>query len=132
MYSMNNAAAQYKRINNEGAIEGASPHNLILMLMNGGLERLVQARSAMERGDTALKGSLIGKAISIISGLQASLERDQAPDLVDNLERLYDYMQRRLLEANLKNDPAMLDEVNDLLRTVKSAWIEIDPARKSA
>lgn len=132
MYSMNNAAAQYKRINNEGAIEGASPHNLILMLMNGGLERLVQARSAMERGDTALKGSLIGKAISIISGLQASLERGQAPELVDNLERLYDYMQRRLLEANIKNDPAMLDEVNDLLRTVKSAWIEIDPARKSA
>tara|TARA_R110002072_G_scaffold278758_1_gene440626 strand:+ start:26868 stop:27266 length:399 start_codon:yes stop_codon:yes gene_type:complete len=132
MYSMNNAAAQYKRINNEGAIEGASPHNLILMLMNGGLERLVQARSAMERGDTALKGSLIGKAISIISGLQASLERGQAPELVDNLERLYDYMQRRLLEANIKNDPAMLDEVNELLRTVKSAWIEIDPARKSA
>jgi len=132
MYSMSNAAAQYKRINNEGAIEGASPHNLILMLMNGGLERLVQARSAMERGDTALKGSLIGKAISIISGLQASLERGQAPELVDNLERLYDYMQRRLLEANIKNDPAMLDEVNDLLRTVKSAWIEIDPARKSA
>lgn len=132
MYSMNNAAAQYKRINNEGAIEGASPHNLILMLMNGGLERLVQARSAMERGDTALKGSLIGKAISIISGLQASLERGQAPELVDNLERLYDYMQRRLLEANIKNDPAMLDEVNELLRTVKSAWIEIDPARKYA
>ena len=105
MYSMNNAAAQYKRINNEGAIEGASPHNLILMLMNGGLERLVQARSAMERGDTALKGSLIGKAISIISGLQASLERGQAPELVDNLERLYDYMQRRLLEAHIKNDP---------------------------
>lgn len=128
MYSMNNAAAQYKRINNEGAIV-ASPYTLILMLMNAGIERMVQAKSAMERGDTALKGSLIGKATSIIAGLQASLERNQAPDMVDNLDNLYDYMQRRLLEANIKNDPQMLDEVTDLLKTVKSGWEEIDPAR---
>lgn len=130
MYSMNNAAAQYKRINNEGAID-ASPYTLVLMLMNGGIERLVQAKAAMERGDTALKGMLIGKATSIIAGLQASLERDQAPGLVDNLDSLYDYMQRRLLEANLKNDTKMLDEVRELLKTVKSGWEEIDPSHNS-
>src|SRR5690554_1465984 len=130
MYSMTNAAAQYKRMNNEGAIE-ASPFQLVLMLMNGALERMVQARAAMERGDIALKGSLIGKATSIIAGLQASLERDKAPEMVDNLDNLYEYMQRRLFEANLQNDAAMLNEVADLLRTVKSGWEQIDPARIS-
>jgi flagellar protein FliS len=128
MYSAQNAASQYKMMNNEGALS-ASPHQLILMLMNGAQERMVQARAAMERKETALKGTLIGKATGIIAGLQASLDRSQAPDMVDNLERVYDYMQRRLFEANIKDDPAMIDEVCALLRDIKSSWEAIDPNR---
>lgn len=128
MYSMSQAAAQYKRINNESGIEHASPHRLIQMLMTGALDRLVQAKSAMERGEVETKGVLLGKATGIIAGLQGSLERDKAPELVDNLERLYDYMQRRLFEANVSNDPALVQEVMDLMRTVKTGWDEIDPA----
>lgn len=125
MYSMNSAAAQYKRINTESAIENASPHQLIQMLMNGALERMIQAKAAMERGETAQKGDLLGKAISIIAGLQSSLDPKHSPDLVDKLDALYDYMQRKLFEANVKNDPALIDEVSSLMRTVKSSWDEI-------
>lgn len=132
MYSMSQATAQYKRINNESGIESASPHRLIQMLMTGAVDRMVQAKSAMERGETASKGLLLGKATTILSGLQSSLDRQQAPELVDNLERLYDYMQRRLLEANVKNDPALVDEVADLMRTVKSAWDEIGQTTQAA
>lgn len=132
MYSMTQAAAQYKRINNESGIEQASPHRLIQMLMSGALDRLVQAKSAIERGEVESKGVLLGKATGIIAGLQGSLERDQAPELVDNLERLYDYMQRRLFEANVNSDPALVQEVMDLMRTVKTGWDEIDPATQTA
>lgn len=132
MYSMTQAAAQYKRINNESGIEHASPHRLIQMLMSGAVDRLVQAKSAMERGEIGTKGSLLGKATGIIAGLQGSLEREQAPELVDNLERLYDYMQRRLFEANVSNDPALVQEVTDLMRTVKAGWDEIDPTAQAA
>jgi flagellar secretion chaperone FliS len=132
MYAPNSAIAQYQRVNNVGSVEGANPHQLILMLMNGALERLTQARGAIERRDIALKGAMIGKATTIIGGLQGSLDRNPAPDYVDNLDRLYDYMQRRLLEANLKNDVTIVDEVSDLLKTLKSTWQEIDPARKTA
>ena len=132
MYAPNSAIAQYQRVNNVGSVEGASPHQLILMLMNGALERLTQARGAIERRDIALKGAMIGKATTIIGGLQGSLDRNQAPEYVDNLDRLYDYMQRRLLEANLKNDVTIVDEVSDLLKTLKSTWQEIDPTRKTA
>lgn len=132
MYSMTQAAAQYKRINNESGIDHASPHRLIQMLMSGALDRLVQAKSAMERGEIESKGVLLGKATGIIAGLQGSLERDQAPELVDNLERLYDYMQRRLFEANVSNDPALVQEVTELMRTVKTGWDEIDPSTQAA
>ncbi|MBU2098039.1 MAG: flagellar export chaperone FliS [Gammaproteobacteria bacterium] len=128
MYPTNSAAAQYKRINTESALEEATPHRLIQMLMSGALERLIQAKAAMQNGDIALKGLLIGKATMIIGGLQSSLDPKHSPDLVDKLDALYDYMQRRLLEANIKNDPGMIDEVSDLMRTVKSSWDEIAPA----
>ena len=132
MYSPNSAIAQYQRVNNVGSVEGASPHQLILMLMNGALERLGKARGAIERHDAALKGGQLGKAINIIGGLQGSLDRNQAPEFAENKDRLYDYMQRRLLEANIKNDISIIDEVSDLMRNVKTTWEEIDPVRKTA
>jgi flagellar protein FliS len=132
MYAANSAIAQYQRVNNVGSVEGANPHQLILMLMNGALERLAMARGAIERREIALKGAMISKATTIIGGLQGSLDRNQAPDYVDNLERLYEYMQRRLLEANLKNDVSIVDEVSDLMKTLRSTWQEIDPSGLAA
>lgn len=128
MYAPQNALAQYRRINTETALEGASPYQLIQMLMTGALDRLVQAKGALEREDIPAKGLLIGKAISIVAGLQASLDKSKSPDITANLDQLYDYMQRRLFEANLKNDPAMIDEVTELMQTVKSGWDQINPA----
>lgn len=131
MYGAKAALAQYQRINTESAVNGADPYRLIQLLMQGGLDRLGQAKYAMEQKDTAAKGLMLGKATSIIGGLQAALDREQAPELCDNLERLYDYMQRRLLQANLHNDPAIIDEVRDLLQTVKSGWDELATATAS-
>lgn len=125
MYAAQSALAQYRKIDTVSAIEGASPHRLIQMLMNGALERLAQAKGAMQRQDIAQKGLLIGKTISILGGLQASLDKKANPDLAATLDQLYDYMQRRLLEANLHNDIAGIEEVIALLLPVKSAWDEI-------
>ena len=132
MYAKKNALAQYKKINAESAIDGATPHRLIQMLMQGALDRLVQAKGALQRKDIPTKGLLLGKTISIISGLQASLDRSKSAEIAANLDSLYDYMQRRLLEANIKNDIGIVDEVVDLLKTVKSAWDQVDPALSSS
>ncbi len=128
MYSTNAALAQYKKIDHESAIEGAAPHRLIQMLMQGGIERLQQSRHAFEAGNIEQKGVMLGKAISIIGGLQASLDHDQGGEVATNLDSLYDYMQRRLLEANINNDMEKIEEVSGLLATVKSSWDAIDPA----
>lgn len=116
------AMRQYQTVNNQVQVGDASPHRLIQMLMEGGLSRMAQARGALERGQTALKGELIGKSIAIIGGLRAGLDAQKGGELADRLDALYEYMMVRLSDANLKNDVAALDEVVGLLREVKSGW----------
>lgn len=116
------AMRQYQSVNTQAQAVDASPHRLIQMLMEGGLTRIAQARGAMEREQTAMKGELIGKAIGIIGGLRAGLDLQQGGELAANLDSLYEYMVSRLLEANVKNDGEPLDEVAELLRNVKSGW----------
>lgn len=116
------ALRQYQHVNTHAQAVEATPHRLIQMLMEGGLTRLAQARGAMERGQIALKGELIGKAIGIIGGLRNGLDLNAGGELAANLDSLYEYMVSRLIEANVKNVPEPLDEVADLLRDVKSGW----------
>ncbi len=106
----------------QSALEGASPHRLIQMLLDGALDKIAVARGCLERGDPAGKGRHVSWAISIVSGLRASLDRERGGEIAANLDALYDYMERRLVEANRQNDAAILDEVAGLLRQIKEAW----------
>ncbi len=116
------AIKQYQQVGVQAQVADASPHRLIQMLMQGGLERLAQAQGALQRGQNALKGELIGKSISIIGGLREALDIAKGGELAANLDALYAYMISRLLEANRVNDPAMLEEVSGLLREIKTGW----------
>lgn len=116
------AMRQYQSVNNQAQIIDASPHRLIQMLMEGGLSRMAQAKGALEHGQIALKGELIGKAIAIVGGLREGLDAEKGGDLAGKLDSLYEYMIARLSEANLKNDPVALEEVSALLREVKAGW----------
>lgn len=120
------ALSQYQQVNTVAAAENASPHKLIQMLMQGCLQRIAEAKGAFQRGDVSTKGVAIGKAINIVAGLQGSLNKEVANPLPQQLEALYDYMQRRLLEANMKNDETALDEVAGLMRKVKEGWDSIE------
>jgi len=121
------AMKQYQKVSVQSEVFEASPHRLIQMLMQGGLERIAQARGAIERQTFAQKGELIGKAISIVGGLREPLDHEVGGDLSQNLDGLYDYMIRRLLDANRDSDVAPLDEVSGLLRELKSGWDAIAP-----
>ncbi|MDG9924787.1 MULTISPECIES: flagellar export chaperone FliS [unclassified Pseudomonas] len=116
------ALRQYQTVNTQAQVSDASPHRLIQMLMEGGLSRLAQAKGAMMHGQHAAKGELISKAIGIIGGLRESLDLKQGGEIAANLDRLYEYMVSRLVEANIGNDVAIIDEVAELLRNVKSGW----------
>ena len=119
------ALQQYKKIGAHTDVATASPHRLIQMLLEGALEKINLAKGYMQRGEIQLKGNHISWAISIIDGLRISLDREAGGDIAANLDALYDYMGRRLAEANLTNDVAMLDEVSRLLLEIKAAWDQV-------
>jgi flagellar protein FliS len=121
MYSRS-ALKQYQQVNTHAQVSEASPHRLIQMLLAGALDRIAQAQGAMSRDQVELKGMLIGKAIDIVGGLREGLNPEAGGDLAANYDRLYDYMSRRLIEANRTNDAKILDEVAGLLREIKAGW----------
>jgi flagellar protein FliS len=121
----NNAAGAYRSTKNETGIEDASPHALIVMLLEGAIERISEAAGALKREDPATFGSAVGKAIGIVDSLRVSLDAERGGDIAQNLSTLYDYMARRLLEANAAKDGALLTEVTELLKDIQVAWSEI-------
>jgi flagellar protein FliS len=117
-----NALDQYSRNAVQTGVESASPHRLIQMLMEGALAKIAAAKGNMERGNIQAKGDQIGSAIAILDGLKSSLDKEKGGEIAQNLDDLYVYMERRLIEAHSHNDTAILDEVSDLLRQIKEAW----------
>ncbi len=126
-----NAVTQYQAADNS-AIAYADPHELILRLMNGAVERISQARGAISRGDTAGKAEMISKAVLIVGGLEGCVNHQAGGELADNLSALYQYMSIRLAEANIHDDIAKLNEVGDLLLQIKSAWEQIPEQAQTA
>ena len=121
------AAYAYQNVGAEAAVTDADPHRLIQLLLQGALDRLASAKGHMLRGELAPKGEAVSKAINIIGGLRGALNIEQGGDIAQNLQALYDYAERRLLEANAHNDSARLDEVARLLGEIKGAWESIAP-----
>ncbi len=120
-------AGAYVRMGQQGAAMAATPHQLICMLFDGVKTATLMARHHMAQGDTVAKGNALSKAINIIdNGLKASLDENaggaQGAVLVGQLASLYDYVVQRLMLANRRNDPALIDEAERLLDNVSSAW----------
>ena len=119
------ALGAYKTNKNDVLIDDASPHQLITMLLDGAIERVASAVGAMERGEIGATGEAIGRAISIVDNLRVSLDQQKGGQISENLASLYEYMTRRLLEANATKDTAMLAEVASLLKEIKVAWDQV-------
>ncbi len=115
-------AAQYGKVAAESEAGYANPHRLVQMLMEGALDKVATAKGCIERNDLAGKGRQISWAMSIISGLRTSLDMETGGPIAANLDDLYEYMTRRLIDATTQNDTDALTEVGDLMLEVKGAW----------
>ncbi|WP_041523344.1 flagellar export chaperone FliS [Gilvimarinus agarilyticus] len=116
------AIQNYQQVNVQSSVVDASPHRLIQMLFEGALERIAQAKGSLARGSFVQKSERITKAVAIVQGLQGSLSDTEGGELTANLDALYDYVIRTLIQANQSNDVAKLDECAKLLGDVKSGW----------
>ncbi|MEW6763095.1 MAG: flagellar export chaperone FliS [Pseudomonadota bacterium] len=131
--SIKNGASAYAKVGVETGVLAASPHRLIVMLFEGAETALRAALAQMSARDIPGKGRSISKAINIIdNGLRASLDTKAGGEIAGNLEALYEYMNTRLLQANLNNSEEMVQEVLKLLGELKGAWESIAPSPAAA
>lgn len=124
--SMRNPYVAYE----QNAVTTASPGELTLMLYNGCIKFLNQAKSAMETNDYELKNKCIQKAQSIISELMVTLNMDIP--VAKHMMQMYDYMNRRLIEANVKNSIEILEEVESFVAEFRDTWKEVIQINRKA
>lgn len=118
----------YATISLESKLAGATPHQLIAMLFDGARSAILRAKIYLEEGNVARRGEMISKAINIVeNGLRAALDHDKGQQIAADLERLYDYIARLLMQANLHNDLSKLDQADKLLSDIADVWDEIAP-----
>lgn len=119
------AASQFQKTELNSQVESASPHKLIDMLLAGAKSNISCAKVCMEHNQIEKKGIHVSKALSIVGGLQSSLDMEKGGEISVRLEQLYDYIQRILVQANLHNNPKQLDEAYQLLNTIHEGWQQI-------
>jgi len=114
-----------------------TPGHLVVMLYDGAITFLEQAKVLIQERNYAQKGILISQALDIIAELDGSLNVEKGGELAQNLHKLYLYCSTRLLQANLKMDTALIDEVIKILSSFRASFEEISkkqshPAPRSA
>lgn len=119
---MRGSLQAYKKISVDSQLSSASPHKVIQMLMEGAIERLIQGKAAMQKGEIAVKGERLCKALDIIISLRSCLSMEGGGEIATNLDSLYDFMICQISMANCENIDAPIDDVIHILREIKSAW----------
>ncbi|HEY6126157.1 MAG TPA: flagellar export chaperone FliS [Steroidobacteraceae bacterium] len=110
-------------------VDAADPHRLVVMLMDGALERIAAASGMMKHGGGVEKAQLLHRTVAIIDELRNGLNLKAGGAIATNLDALYEYMCQRIMQANAQNKPEWLDEVSRLLGEIRSAWLSIPQSR---
>lgn len=117
--AQSNASNAYK----QNSVTTASPGELTLMLYNGCLKFLTKAKKAIEDKNIEERNNNIQRAQAIIYELMSTLNMDI--EISKEMLPLYDYMTRRLTDANVKNDIAIIEEVEGLVTEFRDTWKEV-------
>jgi flagellar secretion chaperone FliS len=105
------------------SVQTASPGELTLMLYNGCLKFIKLARKAIEEKNVEERNTNLVKAQKIIQELMVTLNMDY--EVAKHMMTMYDYIYRRLVEANIKNDVEILDEVEGYVTEFRDTWKQV-------
>lgn len=114
------SAKQYQR----QQIETASPEEILIMLYEGAIRFLMISKKSLAQKDIQTFHNNLIKTQNIITEFMSSLDMELGGETAKNLFNLYEYLNYRLVQANIKKDEEMLDEVLDHLRKLKGTWEE--------
>ncbi|CAG9621441.1 flagellar export chaperone FliS [Sutcliffiella rhizosphaerae] len=112
----------------QNSVNTATPGELTLMLYNGSLKFMKLAKKGIEENNIELKNTNLIKAQNIIQELMVTLDVSQ--DVGKSMMSLYDYMNRRLIEANLKNDQSIIEEIEIHMTEFRDTWKQVIQASR--
>ncbi|MBI3302270.1 MAG: flagellar export chaperone FliS [Deltaproteobacteria bacterium] len=124
------SSARYFQAYRQNQVTTADPGTILLLLYQGAIDFLRQAKTSLERGDMAEKGWCVTRALAIISELLTSLNFAVGGEVARNLEGLYLFMLDQITTANIGNDPTPFAETIALLCTLKEGWEEAIAAER--
>ena len=120
----------YRQVNVESAILASDPHKIILMMLDGAMMSLAEAKGAIERNDLEAKSKEFTKAINILSALRDSLDNESEPEISENFDNLYSYCIDRLVDLSVSLDLSGLDEIITFIRPLRDAWSQMPEEAK--
>jgi flagellar protein FliS len=116
------AIESYGQVKVSTGVSKASSVELIQMLFDGLIESMSAAKGHIQHNNIAEKSKAIARASRIVLGLQGALDFEKGGELAKNLDELYNYVTRRLLHVNARNDLQALEEIYGLMLEIRSAW----------
>lgn len=127
MFQAQRARHSYATVDSATRVEQASPHRLIELLYEELLACLRQAQIALENGNLALKSSRLSKALSILGGLESSLDFGRGGEVARSLSGVYENVRRAVIAAGSDNDPVHLANAAGSIGEIADAWRQIRP-----
>jgi flagellar protein FliS len=121
----NKGVNAYQSVGGRDQATTADPYQLIQMLMNGALQKLANAKGAMERKSYAEKSEHLTKALSIVNALQEGLDMSLNSDVGNNMYDLYDFVKRQIIAAMTQDSIEAVDNSLSVLRSLKEGWDSI-------
>lgn len=115
----------YKQVNVESSILSADPHQVIVMMYDGLLESIAQAKGAIERNDLDTKAKMMTKAVNILTALQNALDKESQPEISKNFETFYGHCIAILNDVNVSLETKGIDDVYSFIKPLRDAWKEI-------
>jgi flagellar protein FliS len=103
----------------------ADPHQVIVMMYDGLLESIAQAKGAIERKDLNTKAKMMTKAVNILTALQNALDKDSQPEISKNFDVFYGHCIQILNEVNITLEIKGLDDVHSFIKPLRDAWKDI-------
>ncbi len=119
---MDSGYDSYQQVDLNAQAAAASPHQLVVMLIDGLLDEIERTRGHISMGRLAQKGTGINKCMNILIGLDSALDIENGGELADNLHKLYDFCQVELYQASVQNDTSHLSNVENVMSNIREGW----------
>ena len=113
----------YQQVDLDAQAAAASPHQLVVMLIDGLLNEIERTRGHMTAGRLEQKGTSIAKSMNILIGLDSALDQERGGEVAQNLHQLYDFCQIELYQASLNNDVDKLTNVERVMGNIRDGWM---------